>query len=58
MAKKKKDWVLRVGVINEEKDPKVKELTKELDGMIDNVGESLFNSFSTTEKEKNDKKYE
>lgn len=55
MAKKKKDWIFRIGVVDVEKDPEVKEITKELDGIIDNVGE-VVNLFSTTETEKNENK--
>jgi len=55
MAKKKKDWIFRIGVVDVDKDPEVKEITKELDGIIDNVGE-IVNSFRTTETVKNENK--
>ncbi|MFJ6411804.1 hypothetical protein ACIQLG_03315 [Terribacillus saccharophilus] len=56
MARKKKDKIFRVGVINGEKEPKVKEITKELEGIFNNFEESILNSFDTTEKENNIKK--
>ncbi|PAE08585.1 hypothetical protein CHI12_05280 [Terribacillus saccharophilus] len=56
MARKKKDRIFRVGVINGEKEPKVKEITKELEGIFNNFEESILNSFDTTEKENNIKK--